>query len=370
MTVSKSLGRHLRRPAKPGKPPTAEDLLTWYDTNRRTLAWRAKPGAPTNPYRIWLSEIMLQQTTVQAVDRYYRDFLRRWPTVTALARASLDEVLSAWAGLGYYSRARNLHRTARIVAEESGGRFPRTAAELKKLPGIGEYTSAAIASIAFGERVAAIDANGERVLARLFALEEPLPKIRKRMAALADALVPAERPGDFAQALMDLGSMVCTLKRPACAACPLAANCLAKRLGIAEKLPVKASEVARPTRRGAAFVAIDRKGAVLLERRPENGLLGGMLQPPLGPWRDRFPEAGDALGEAPFAGHWIKAPNFVRHSFTHFHLEVEVYVARFARRPTYDGEWVAREDLSRSALPTAMKKLVHHALDNEDTIGD
>lgn len=368
MTVSKSAGTHSKRAADRGKRSPAANLLAWYDSNRRTLAWRAAAGIRPNPYRVWLSEIMLQQTTVGAVDRYYRDFLKRWPSVTALAGASLDEVLSAWAGLGYYSRARNLHRTAQIIAKERRGRFPQSAAELRKLPGIGEYTSAAIASIAFGERVAAIDANGERVLARLYALEEPLPKVRRRMAALADALVPVERPGDFAQALMDLGSMVCTPKRPICVACPLAEGCLAKARGIAEKLPLKANETVRPTKRGAAFVVFDRSGAVLLERRPENGLLGAMLQPPLGPWRDCFPEDAVARIEAPFVGRWIKIPGFVRHSFTHFHLEIEVYVARVSRRPKYDGKWVARGDLSRSALPTVMKKLVHHALDNEKTL--
>jgi len=367
MTVSRPAREHHRPGLGRGKRSPAEALLAWYDTNRRTLAWRAAPGKKQIPYRVWLSEIMLQQTTVQAVDRYYRAFIKRWPNVSALAEASLDEVLSAWAGLGYYSRARNLHRAAQIIAHDHKGRFPRTALELKKLPGVGTYTAAAIASIAFDERVAAIDANGERVLARLFALEEPLAKTRKRMAALADALVPVERPGDFAQALMDLGSAVCTPKRPICVSCPFSDHCLALARGIAEQLPLKGSAKARPTKRGAAFIAFDRSGAVLLERRPEKGLLGSMLQPPLGVWGSVFPEGSEAIKEAPFAGDWFRVPGVVRHSFTHFHLEVEVYVGRFARRPKYDGVWTAREALGRSALPTVMKKLIHHALDDEGT---
>ena len=368
MTVVKPVRSDNRPLQMSDKRLAAKELLTWYDANRRVLAWRAEPGGKSDPYRVWLSEIMLQQTTVQAVDRYYRAFLKRWPTVTALADASLDDVLSAWAGLGYYSRARNLYRTAQIVARERRGKFPRSASELKKLPGVGDYTAAAIASIAFGERVAALDANAERVLARLFALEEPLPRTRKRMAALADALVPIERPGDFAQALMDLGSLVCTPKRPICVSCPLAGHCLALSRGLAEQLPLKGSETARPTKRGAAYVALDRSGAVLLERRPEKGLLGGMLQPPLGVWRTTFPKSAEAIEEAPFRGRWAKVPGLVRHSFTHFHLEVEVYVGRFSRRPKYPGMWVAQQKLTECALPTAMKKLIHHALDKEETL--
>jgi A/G-specific adenine glycosylase len=361
MSVSKSTKSDHRRSRPGNKPTITEDVLTWYDANKRVLPWRAEHGARSNPYRVWLSEIMLQQTTVQAVERYYRAFLKRWPSVTSLANARLDDVLAAWAGLGYYSRARNLHRTAQLVAFERGGRFPKSASELDKLPGIGPYTAGAIASIAFGERVAAIDANAERVLARIFALTEPRPKIRGRMAALADALVPADRPGDFAQALMDLGAVVCTSTRPNCGDCPAARHCMALRRGIAEQLPLKNMDRARPTKRGAAFVALDRSNCVLLERRPENGLLGAMMQPPLGAWRQSFPARARALKEAPFAGQWTKVPGFVGHSFTHFHLEIEVYVGRFTRRPKFDGMWVAREKLGASALPTVMKKLLHHA---------
>jgi len=366
MAVLKSRpGDHRGLPAR-NKPSISSALLTWYDANRRVFPWRAKHGRLSKPYRVWLSEIMLQQTTVQAVDKFYSSYLKRWPNVTALANASLDDVLAAWAGLGYYSRARNLHRAAQIIAFERGGRFPKSAAELQKLPGIGPYTAGAIASIAFGVRIAAIDANGERVLSRLFALEEPIPKVRARVAALADTLVPAERPGDFAQALMDLGSLICTPKGPKCDVCPTAPHCKAHRRGIAEKLPLKNPKRERPTRRGVAFVALDRRGCVLLERRPEDGLLGGMMQPPLGAWRPSFPSPARAKKEVPFSGNWAKVRGILRHSFTHFHLEIEVYVARFSRRPKFDGVWVARDNLGQTALPTAMKKLIHHAFEAEN----
>jgi A/G-specific adenine glycosylase len=347
--------------ARQRRSSVAEDLLAWYDTHRRDLPWRAKPGEKSDPYRVWLSEIMLQQTTVAAVTGYYRNFLTRWPSVAALAGASLDDVLGAWAGLGYYSRARNLHRTARIVVEEHGGRFPQSCSSLRELPGIGPYTAGAIASIAFGERVAALDANGERVMARLFALEEPLPLARRKMPALADALVPEDRPGDFAQALMDLGSLVCTPKAPSCLLCPLNRHCEGYRLGIAERLPVKAAKPERPLKRGAAYVAFDTSGAVLLEKRPETGLLGGMLQPPLGTWRASFPKTDEALADAPFHGAWRKRDGFVRHVFTHFALEIEVYTAVFARRPNAEGQWLEPERLAGAALPTVMRKLIGHA---------
>ena len=338
-------------------------MLAWYDVHRRDLPWRAKPGQAGDPYRVWLSEIMLQQTTVAAVGSYYRAFLWRWPDVGRLAAASQDEVLGAWAGLGYYSRARNLHRAARIVATELGGTFPNNAAALRKLPGVGAYTAAAIAAIAFGERVAAMDANAMRVMARLFAVEEPLPQARAKLAALAAPLVPKDRPGDFAQALMDLGSSLCVPRRPSCGECPLAAYCQARSLGIAETLPRRAAKRVRPLKRGAAFVALDLSGAVYLVRRPEKGLLGAMLQPPLGAWRAEFPDRKTALAEAPFNGRWSKKPGFVRHGFTHFELETEVYVARFQTRPNGEGMWLKREEVRAAALPTVMRKLIQHALD-------
>jgi A/G-specific adenine glycosylase len=384
-----------------GSPASTQSraLLEWYDIHRRELPWRARAGAKADPYRVWLSEIMLQQTTVQAVAAYYRKFLTRWPTVKALANAPLDDVLAAWAGLGYYARARNLHKAAKVVAEELGGRFPATTEGLRKLPGVGAYTAGAIAAIAFGAREAAMDANAERVVARLFAVREPLPGGKKKIAEFGQSLVPEKRAGDFAQALMDLGALICTVKRPVCARCPLGGECEARRLGIQETLPVKAPKAARPMRRGAAFVASDAKGALLLVKRPEKGLLGGMLQPPLGEWSRKFPSRDEALAQAPFRAAWKKLPGVVRHGFTHFELEIEVWVAEAttktklswpanASHPGNEGrdrradarpldgpvkpghdklgfKWVAVGDLPTVALPTVMRKIIAHAITDE-----
>jgi A/G-specific adenine glycosylase len=337
-------------------------LLAWYDVNARELPWRAKKGECADPYHVWLSEIMLQQTTVQAVAAYYRKFLARWPNVHALAAAPQDDVLAAWAGLGYYARARNLHKAAKIVAEEMGGQFPRTAEELRALPGIGAYTSGAIAAIAFDAREAAMDANAERVIARLFAVREPLAKAKTKLLAFGKSLVPEKRAGDFAQALMDLGSMICTPRRPTCASCPLAGDCEARKLGIQEQLPVKGVKAARPLKRGAAFVARDKTGAILLVKRPEKGLLGSMMQPPLGPWTDEFPSTKEAILQAPFRADWKKRAGIVRHGFTHFELEIEVYVAEVTKRPSGGGQWT--RDFAASALPTVMRKIIEHATDD------
>ena len=371
-------------------------LLAWYDTHRRELPWRAKPGETADPYRVWLSEIMLQQTTVQAVAAYYRKFIARWPNVKALAKAPLDDVLAAWAGLGYYARARNLHKAAKLVAGELGGTFPTTAEELRKLPGIGAYTAGAIAAIAYDAPEAAMDANAERVIARLFAVEEPLPGAKAKLLALGKSLVPQKRAGDFAQALMDLGSGICTVKRPACGNCPWTDECKARRRGIAESLPVKGAKAARPLRRGAAFVARDAKGAVLLVKRPEKGLLGSMMQPPQSAWGKNFPSAREALEQAPFRAAWKKLPGLVRHGFTHFELEIEVWVvvvsppvhggsaagggeggkrrrspppALRATSPVNGGgKWVPVDELSDAALPTVMRKIVAYAIDHDEPL--
>ena len=356
----------------------AAELLAWYDRHRRVLPWRAPKGRRADPYRVWLSEIMLQQTTVQAVAGYYRKFLERWPDVRALAAAKQDDVLAAWAGLGYYARARNLHAAARIVATEMGGKFPATAEGLRALPGVGGYTSGAIAAIAYDERQAAMDANAERVIARLYAVTTPLPKAKTELHALGLALVP-KRAGDFVQALMDLGSAICTPKRPACNNCPWAEDCAARAQGIQESLPRKAPKRARPLKRGAAFVARDASGAVLLIKRPDKGLLASMLEPPLGPWREDFPSKPQALKEAPFPAPWIRRFGVVRHGFTHFELEIEVYFVEVASHPPLEGgsnarqrvrggaegkaRWVARENLANVALPTVMRKIVAHGLD-------
>ena len=349
---------------KQSRTRAAARLLAWYDSNRRVLPWRAVPGEKPDPYRVWLSEIMLQQTTVAAAGGYYREFLSRWPSVDRLASASLDEVRAAWSGLGYYSRARNLHRTAGIVARDLAGEFPRDAALLRKLPGIGPYTAGAIAAIAFGAQEAAVDANAERVLARYFAVEEPLPKAKSVLRERAQSLVPVRRAGDFAQALMDLGALVCTPKRPACSKCPWADNCRGFARGVAELLPRRQEKAARPLKRGAAFVARNRDGAVLLVKRPENGLLGGMLQPPLGPWSSKLPSRDEALGQAPFGADWERRAGLVRHGFTHFELEIAVWRAEISSRKIDDGIWVASDRLADAALPTVMRKILAHAFDD------
>ena len=340
---------------KQSEGPAAR-LLAWYDKHARVLPWRAPKGQRADPYRVWLSEIMLQQTTVQAVAGYYRKFLSLWPDVNALADAPLDDVLTAWAGLGYYARARNLHKAAKVVTHELGGRFPATFEGLHALPGVGTYTAGAIAAIAYDLPHAAMDANAERVIARLFAVTEPLPKGKEKIRALGQSVVPQKRAGDFAQALMDLGSAICTPKRPACMSCPLFDDCEGRKQGIQEQLPVKGEKALRPLKRGAAFVARDNTGAVLLVRRPENGLLGGMMQPPLGPWTDDFPSRAVALKQAPFKAAWKKRIDIVRHGFTHFELEIEVYEASVEARPKFEGRWV--KDLSTAALPTVMRKIV------------
>jgi A/G-specific adenine glycosylase len=374
-----------RRPAQrpdSGKDPEkrAVQLLAWYDRHRRDLPWRAKKGARADPYCVWLSEIMLQQTTVVAVAAYYKKFIARWPTVEALAEAPLDDVLAAWAGLGYYARARNLHKAAGVVARQWGGKFPRTVEELRALPGIGAYTAGAISAIAFDAQEAAVDANAERVLARLFAVEEIMPAAKPTLRKLGQSLMPERRAGDFVQALMDLGSMICTPKRPACGDCPWAEGCEGRLKGIAETLPRKGAERVRPLKRGAAFIVRDAKDRVLVVKRPEKGLLGGMLEPPLGPWTEAFPSRTEAMLQAPFRGEWTKRAGIVRHGFTHFELEIEVYVAtgtadilsaslptprksgRDVRGPS-DAIWIPVEKLKDSALPTVMRKIIAHGLD-------
>lgn len=349
-------------PPPQSRTRAAAKLLAWYDANRRVLPWRAPSGEKRDAYRVWLSEIMLQQTTVAAVAGYYRKFLARWPSVEALASASLDEVRAAWAGLGYYARAKNLHRAAQMVTAELGGQFPSGASALRQLPGIGPYTAGAIAAIAFDAREAAMDANAERVVARYFAVEDPLPRSRPALRDLAQSLVPAKRAGDFAQALMDLGAAVCTPRIPSCPECPWMRACRGRALGIAETLPRKAAKRLRPLKRGAAFVARDPTGAILLVQRPEKGLLGGMLQPPLGPWTSEFPSTDEAMRQAPFRIHWKKCAGLVRHGFTHFELEIETYFAETAARPRIGGSWLLAEDLARAALPTLMRKIIAQAL--------
>jgi len=346
----------------PGTGPVdiAGDLLDWYDVARRDLPWRAPPGERADPYHVWLSEMMLQQTTVKAVAPYYRAFLGRWPRIADMARAPQDDILAAWAGLGYYARARNMHKTARIVADELGGQFPRTAAELVKLPGIGPYTAAAIAAIAFDEPATVVDGNVERVVARLFAVRAPLPGAKPKLRALAETLTPARRPGDFAQAMMDLGATICAPRAPACSRCPLRGDCQGHAEGVAATLPLREPKAERPQRRGAAFVARRRDGRVLLRRRPEKGLLGGMMEPPTTDWRTEARSADALLAEAPLPADWRRALAPVTHTFTHFHLTLDVFRADLpADTPAPEAcRWVAASDLPGAALPSVMRKVL------------
>ena len=356
-----------RAPADGREVPQAATLLAWYDRHRRKLPWRAAPGEPPDPYRVWLSEIMLQQTTVKAVAPYYARFLERFPTVEHLARAALDDVLRAWAGLGYYARARNLHACALAVTERHGGRFPSTEVALAELPGIGAYTAAAIAAIAFDERAAPVDGNIERVIARLFAVEGELPDAKPEIRALAATLTPARRAGDFAQAMMDLGATLCTPKKPACVLCPWTDACAARARGDAETFPRKAAKREGKLRRGAAFVVVRADGHLLVRTRPTKGLLGGMTEVPTGAWTHGF-DADAALSEAPRLAKvkWQRVPGVVRHVFTHFPLELVVHRAKVAAstRPPSGMRWIALADVAGEALPNVMRKVVAHALDS------
>ncbi len=333
--------------------PDAAALLAWYDRHRRRLPWRAEPGAAADPYRVWLSEIMLQQTTVAAVIPYHERFLMRFPTVADLAAAPAAAVMAAWAGLGYYARARNLHACAKLVAASGG--FPRDLAGLRALPGIGPYTAAAIAAIAFGIPAVPVDGNVERVTARLFAIDAPLPGARPAIAAAAARLNGAPeaqaRAGDFAQALFDLGATLCTPTAPACALCPWRDGCAGRRAGTAATLPRRAAKVARPVRYGAAFWLTDAAGRVLLRRRPPRGLLGGMMELPGSAWR---PAPWDAAAAAPMAAGWRRAGE-VRHVFTHFALRLEVFAATVAAI-TAAGELCPLDALDAAGLPSVMRK--------------
>ena len=350
-------------PAPGAAKPESSDLLAWYDRHRRVLPWRAPSGEAADPYRVWLSEIMLQQTTVAAVKPFYLRFLERFPTVEALAEAPAEAVMQAWAGLGYYSRARNLHACAKAVTDQHGGRFPATAAELRELPGIGAYTAAAVAAIAFGEPAAAVDGNVERVMARLFLVDAPLPHARPAIRMLTEMLVPRDRPGDFAQALMDLGATLCTPKRPACALCPWMAPCRARAEGLQESYPRKLKKVEGRLRRGAVFVALRKDDAVLLRTRPPKGLLGGMAELPTSAWEPDY-DPSSAMLDAPLEARWKRLPGVVRHVFTHFPLELTVYSATVSRDTPAPGDmrWTPRRKLGEEALPGVMKKALDHAL--------
>jgi A/G-specific adenine glycosylase len=344
-------------------------LLAWYDRHRRKLPWRPLPGVAADPYRVWLSEIMLQQTGVKTVGPYFEKFIARWPGVDALGRASLDDVLRMWAGLGYYSRARNLHACAVAVRRDHGGVFPDTEQGLQSLPGIGPYTAAAIAAIAFGRRTMPVDSNIERVVSRLFAVEEPLPQAKPLIQQLATTLLGAgdvnSRAGDSAQALMDLGSSICTPKKPACALCPLNADCLARARGDQETFPRKALKKTGALRRGAAFV-VTRGDELLVRTRAEKGLLGGMTEVPGSDWIAAQDDKA-ALQQAPRLkgiSRWHRKAGVVTHVFTHFPLELVIYTARVpARSRAPDGmRWVPIATLRDEALPKVMRKAIAHGL--------
>lgn len=339
--------------------PDATDLLAWYDRHRRRLPWRAEEGRTADPYHVFLSEIMLQQTTVKAVGPYFVDFLRRWPRVSDLAAAPLEEVLSAWAGLGYYARARNLHACAKAVVERHGGHFPADEEALLALPGIGPYTAAAIAAIAFDLPAAPVDGNIERVVSRLYAIGTPLPKGKVEIRARTADLVPPGRPGDFAQAMMDLGATICTPKSPACGLCPWMAPCTARAEGDPTRYPVKAAKAEKPHKQGIAFLAVRADGAVLLRTRPEKGLLAKMTEVPSTPWMAQLPDPED---HAPLQARWRRLPGRVDHVFTHFSLTLQILRADIplATPAPAGSRWVRPEKFEAEALPSVMRKVLAH----------
>jgi A/G-specific adenine glycosylase len=336
----------------------ASALLAWYDGHRRSLPWRPLPGVAAEPYVVWLSEIMLQQTTVAAVKPYFMAFLARWPNVAALAAAPVEAVMQQWAGLGYYSRARNLYACAQTIVIQHGGLFPAKEAALLRLPGIGPYTAAAIAAIAFNEKTAVVDGNVERVMARLEACETPLPAAKPLIKESVARLVPADRPGDFAQAMMDLGATICTPRRPACGLCPLLGVCRAAAQAVPERFPLKAPKRVRPHRAGAVFV-VRRGNAVLLRTRAPRGLLGGMAEFPGTVWREDF-DCEKALHDAPLIADYRRLPLGVRHVFTHFSLELAIFAAEVAPALAAPGDcrWVKEDALAEEALPSVMRKVV------------
>ena len=342
----------------------ARALLRWYDKHARDLPWRVGPrarksGMRPDPYAVWLSEIMLQQTTVATVAPRYAEFLKRWPTVEDMAAAPLDDILGQWAGLGYYARARNLHKCAVEVRARDG--FPDTEEALKELPGIGDYTAAAIAAIAFDRRAVVIDGNVERVVARLFAIETPLPAAKAEIKTRANEIWPAKRSGDFAQALMDLGAEICRPKNPSCLLCPISSVCKAYTLSAQEEFPKKAPKKPKPGRVGAVFALTNERGEMLFERRPDKGLLGGMLGLPGTEWASELPD--DVFTSAPAKPKW-KCVGEITHTFTHFHLTLNVYAGAAPNgfRRNVNQQWIAPAD---AKLPTVMKKAVDLAIEKQ-----
>ena len=350
-------------------------LLRWYDEHQRDLPWRAKPGESSNPYHVWLSEIMLQQTTVATVGPYFARFLHLWPRLRDLAEAQLDDVLHAWQGLGYYARARNLHRCAKVVVEEHGGQFPEREKELLKLPGIGAYTAAAIAAIAFGRRAVVVDGNIERVISRVFDLHQPLPKSKPEIKEKTGWVTPDERAGDFAQAMMDLGATVCVPKRPACMLCPISEICDGRKKGSAPELPRKMPKKLKPTKYCYAFWIEAADGSILLRKREEKAMLGGMIEIPTSDWVEEAEDLERCLERAGLSDSFdfVLLDGEARHSFTHFHFEMKVVKVKLTEAQTEafnsdlqkkwgEAFWCLPNRLADYALPTTMKKIVKHAL--------
>jgi len=347
--------------SKAKRDALVERTLRWWDDHRRTLPWRAVPGRRPEPYYVWLSEILLQQTTVPAAAPYYLKFIAKWPTVERLAQATADDLIAEFAGLGYYARARNLHACAKEIAA-NGGRFPADEADLASLPGVGPYTAAAISAIAFGRRAAPVDGNIARILARLVALEQPVRHARRAVSSLARALAPDERAGDFAQALMDIGAMICRPREPKCAACPLQKDCLAFGRGTPEAYPRRTDAMAKPERRGAVFFATRADGAFLARRRPPKGLLASTVELPGTSWTAAGPGRSWAAA-APMAAAWRKIPGAVRQSFTHFSLRLTVYAGGFEDDGPDGCFWVHPDAVDAIGFSNIMRKAVRHALE-------
>lgn len=347
------------------KDDLVDAVLDWYDHNARSLPWRISPeakigGIKPNPYHVWLSEIMLQQTTVVTVIPYFEKFTKEWPTIEKLAAAELDDILTAWAGLGYYARARNLHKCARYIVDELSGEFPTLYDDLLKLPGIGVYTAAAISSIVYDIPETVVDGNVERVLSRIFSIETPLPNSRPEIREVAEQLTPDHRPGDYAQALMDLGATICTPRALKCSNCPVEEECISKMQGIAQELPMRVSKKARPTRRGYAFWA-EFGGKVWLRRRPEQGLLGGMMEVPSDEWAPSNSWENIPPPRIPIIANWDILPGVVSHTFTHFYLELKIVRLELEEMINLqEGEWCDVSEKDNYALPTVMKKIFSH----------
>jgi len=338
-----------------------KSLLQWYEYVGRTLPWRVKNGL-SDPYKVWLSEVMLQQTTVTTVIPYFNKFIRRWPSLLELANAELDEVLHIWQGLGYYSRARNLHKCARIVLKKYNGVLPDDERELLSLPGIGPYTAAAIAAIAYGVPSTPVDGNVVRVISRLMNVQTPLPALHSQISDLFAPIVPKDSPGDFVQAIMDLGAMICTPRKLKCNQCPLIKYCAAQKCGVAEDLPVRPTKKKKPTRRGVIFWLENTNGKILLRRRPENGLLGGMMAFPSTDWREKNWDLDEAIKMAPFNLRWQPLSGTVCHTFSHFHLELSVLFGQSCLRQEGKDVWSRPEYFENYALPTLMKKIAKHVV--------